>query len=99
MHWRSMRYFTRATLFAAMAEAQEMGLPDRHASPARKELSKKHRYVVVIDYPFTMSKPHFVRCVVQWAEGGLQWTVDVTPERYRALPKMQVDNPHLYRLQ
>lgn len=102
MYWRTMRYFTRASLMAAMDERRAAGLPNWHASPARKELSKKQRFVVVIAYPFLSGNgtgvPH-VRCVVQWAEGGMQWTVDVLLDRYRTLPRMSVTDDELYRFQ
>lgn len=102
MYWRSMKYFTRPTLMSAMADARAAGLPVWHASPLRRELSRRDRFVVVIAYPFMSGNgtgiPH-VRCVLQWAEGGLQWTVDVLLDRYRNLPKMAVNDPNLYRFQ
>ena len=99
MYWRTMKYFTRPTLMAAMEERAALGLPNWHVSPTRRDLSRKHRFVVVVAYPFLQNRPPFVRCVVQWAEGGLQWTVDVTVERYRNLPKMPVNDAELYRFQ
>lgn len=100
MLFRSMRYFTRPMLIAADRERREAGIPLRHEHPPFRELSKKHRYVVVMSYPF----PHGLGdgipqtlCVLQWAEGGMQWKMDVTFERMRKLPRMMVENPHLYR--
>lgn len=102
MYWRSMKYFTRATLRAAVHERRAAGIPDWHAAPAWGELSKTDYFVVVIAYPFMTGAgtgiPH-VRCVLQWAEGGMQWTVDVLVERFRRLPKTHVNDPELYRFQ
>lgn len=102
MYWRSMRYFTRQALAAAMQECRDAGLPDQHESPKLRTLSKKHRYVIVIAHPFLSGNgtgvPH-ARCVVQWAEGGMQWTVDVLIPRFRSLPKMTITDEDLYRFQ
>lgn len=100
MLYRSMRYFTRPMLLAADRERREAGIPARHEHPVFAKLPKKHRYVVVISHPFLRGLGDGVPqmlCVVQWAEGGLQWKMDVTLDRARRLPKMMVENPHLYR--
>lgn len=102
IHFRSMRYFTRPSLIMADIERREAGIPDRHAHPPFKKLHRGHRYVVVCAYPFLNGFgdgiPQ-VRVVIQWAEGGMQWTADVLMTRYRQLPKMSVENPHLYNME
>lgn len=98
--FRSLRYFSRATLRAAVEEARAAGIPKRHAAPLWKEISKRDRIVVVMSYPYlnTAHAPH-VLCVVQWAEGGLQWQVDVLMDRFRSLPKIKIEDSDLYRFQ
>jgi hypothetical protein len=101
MTYRSVKYFTRPALIAADQERTAAGIPDRHAHPPYRKLPRAHRFVVVVAYPFLNGfgdgVPQ-VRAVLQWAEGGLQWTVDMTLARYRSLPKMTVDDPDVYRL-
>jgi hypothetical protein len=99
--YRSLRYFTRPSLIAADLERAAAGIPDRHNHPPFHSLPRGQRFVIVISYPFLQGFgdgiPQ-VLCVVQWAEGGLQWTTVVTLVRFRGLPKMAVDNPHLYKM-
>jgi hypothetical protein len=101
MSYRAMKYFTRPSLRAAFRERAEAGIPDRHAHPPFSSLSKTDRYVVVIAYPFLQGFgdgiPQ-VRVVIKWEEGGLQWQMDITLARFKSLPKMNVENPEVYRL-
>jgi hypothetical protein len=99
MMYRSMRYFTRPMLVAADRERREAGIMSRHEHPKWTELSKKDRYVVVMTYPFLRGLGDRIPqalVVLQWAEGGMQWKMDVTIDRLRRLPKMTVENPHIY---
>lgn len=101
MTYRSMRYFTRPTLLAADRERRAAGIKNRHAQPTLTRLPKAHRIAIVAAYPFLNGFGDGIpqmRCVVQWAEGGLQWTMDVPLERYRLLPKMTVEDSELYRM-
>jgi hypothetical protein len=101
MTFRAMRYLTRPMLVAAHQERCAAGIPDRHAHPPFRTLGKRDLYVVVIAHPFLLGFgdgiPQ-VRCIIQWAEGGLQWTMDMTVDRFRGLPKLHVEDAEAYRL-
>lgn len=102
MLYRSMRYFTRPMLIAADRERREAGIVLRHEHPPFTQLSKRDHYVVVMSYPFLKGLGDGIPqtlCVLQWAEGGLQWKMDVPVERMLRLPRILVENPHVYRFE
>lgn len=101
MYFRVLRFMTRPMIIAAHRERRETGIPLRHAHPPFRKLAKRHRYIIVMAYPFLHGAgegiPH-MNCVIMWPEGGLRWQMDITLDRWAMLPRMTVENPHAYRL-
>jgi hypothetical protein len=101
MYYRTFKYFTRPTIRAADREREEAGIADRHAHPNYSKIPKKARLVVKSMYPYKRGLgdgiPQ-VRCFIMWPEGGMAWTMDITPERYRKLPQFNCENVHVYSL-
>ena len=101
MYLRVLRFMTRPMLIAAHEERREAGIPLRHNYPPFRSLSKRDKYVILMAYPFLRGSgegvPH-MNCVIVWPEGGLRWQMDITIARWKRLPRLNVENPHDYRL-
>jgi hypothetical protein len=95
MAYRIMRYMTRPTARAADRARAEAGIPDLHEKPKWATIPANLRLPVIFEHP--LYSLHAMRCLVLRPDTGNAWWMDVPFEKWKRIPKMEVDQ-NAYRL-